>query len=340
MACWQSRVDRHGRAPRRVRLLALLCLAMVAGSAGAWGPVGHRTVGAIADEMLNPAARDAVATLLRDDQDREGRPSHRHSLAEVADWADEIRGTSADHPRWHYDNRPICEEPVATRNWCAQGECASAAFSEQLAILADRKRSTAERNEALKWVVHLAGDLHQPLHAADLAEGGNRIHVANGGRSGYRSGLGSLGNQAAHDGRERHGGASLHSFWDSHLVGMALHPQEGVASPEAMRQLLQDAREIDRATLTAPAEQWAQESNEIARRFALKIEGVGCAAGEGLHREDAPLVHLSHGYIQRAMRIADARLAQAGARLAYVLNETLGAQHGAGAPGTQPNSDP
>ncbi len=305
---------------RIARTCLLIILGLMQNLALAWGPVGHRAVGAVADDLLSTAARAQLAELLADDRDREGRPSSRHSLAEVADWADEIRGTPADHPHWHYDNRPVCDEPSEARSWCARGECASAAFSEQLSVLSDPHRSRSERNEALKWVVHLAGDLHQPLHAAELAEGGNRIRVDGNGRSGFRAGFAS----EHHDSRERHGGASLHGYWDNHLVAMALHPAEGVIPARSLQLLREDAREFDAARVAAPPEQWATESNEIARRFALVLDGVSCDSARD--REAIVNVHLSRAYQQRGAQIVEARLALAGARLAYVLNHTLGEQ--------------
>jgi len=312
---------RYGISSGRIgRTVLLLILGLMHGVALAWGPVGHRAVGAVADDLLSPAARAQLADLLADDRDREGQPSNRHSLAEIADWADEIRGTPADHPHWHYDNRPVCDEPSAARSWCAHGECASAAFSEQLSVLSDPHRGRAERNEALKWVVHLAGDLHQPLHAADLAEGGNRIRVDGNGRSGFRAG----GATEHHDNRERHGGASLHSYWDSHLVGMALHPEDGVIPAQSLQLLREDAREFDTARVAAPPEQWALESNEIARRFAMKLDGITCDTGAS--HEDISAVHLPRDYLRHGVLIVEARLALAGARLAYVLNHTLGEQ--------------
>jgi len=283
-----------------------LLLALAPGLAAAWGPVGHRAVGAVADQLLSPSAQAAVTELLADDRDRDGRPSDRHTLADVANWADEIRGGPDDHPRWHYDDMPICERTGGAPTWCARGECASAQLTAMLAVLADRHRSRAERNEALKWVVHLAGDLHQPLHAADLAQGGNKIHVAPYGR--------------AQESGHPHG-ETLHAFWDSRLVTLALRPRDGTIAPGSLQRLLDLAREEDPATVAASPAQWAAESNEIARSFALNIEGIGCDAPAG--RGAAPTVTLSRAYVTRAKQIVEDRLALAGARLAHVLNEAL-----------------
>jgi len=275
----------------------------------AWGPVGHQAVGAVADRLLTPATQAAVAELLADDRDRDGKPSGRRSLAEIAGWADEIRGEAGDHPHWHFDNQPVCQRNRPASSWCAQGECASAEISAQLAILADRKRSRSERNEALKWVAHLAGDLHQPLHAADFAEGGNLIHLTPHGRP-----------QRSHSSRR---GESLHAFWDTRLVTLALHPSRGTIPARSMKRLMQEAQAEDPAMLSKSPNQWAAESNELARSFALNIEGIDCNLE---HARRFPVVTLSDDYVAAAKKIVEQRLALAGARLAFVLNQALGEQ--------------
>jgi hypothetical protein len=273
----------------------------------AWGPVGHQAVGAIAQQMLTPAAQSAVAELLRGDLDRDGRPSGRTTLAEISEWPDEIRGTAADHPHWHYDNEPICGSDRPPSSWCAQGDCASAEVTAQLAILADRGQPQRQRNEALKWVVHLVGDLHMPLHAADFAQGGNLIKVAPAGRP--------------RPGRGARQADSLHWFWDNRLVILALHPSRGEIPPRSMRRLLEQAQAETAAQVAAGPDRWADESNRIARDFTLKIDGLGCAL-DGTR--DFPMVALSDEYVAQGKRIVEERIALAGARLAYALNRAVG----------------
>lgn len=283
----------------------LLLLALLPGVAAAWGPAGHRAVGAVADDLLTPATRSVVDDLLADDRDRDGRPSGRRHLAQIADWADEIRGLPGDHPHWHYDNQPVCASPAPETAWCPQGDCASAAIEAQLAVLADRRRSREERAVALKWVVHLAGDLHQPLHVADLAAGGNRIRVAPQGPSG---------------GAERRD-ESLHAFWDNHLVNLALHATHGEVPTRSLQALERRARGFSPAEVAAPPAQWAAESHELARDVALRVEGIDCGRGDpGKEIE----VVLDDAYVANGRRVVEQRLALAGARLAATLNRTLG----------------
>jgi hypothetical protein len=319
---------RQGAALIGARLTALIVIAvLLPGAAQAWGPAGHKAVGAVADSLLTPAARDAVAGLLADDRDGHGRTSGRSSLAEVADWADEIRGGPGDRPHWHYDNRPVCGVAAAddapAPAWCPQGDCASAQLPTLLAVLADDGRTRAERSVALKWVVHLAGDLHQPLHAADLAEGGNRIRVAPYGRT-VRRGDGQR--SAGHGPRKGRSGESLHAFWDSQLVNLALHPEDGNVPDAALARLLQQGRAASAGNVAAPPAQWAAESNRIARNFALDIDGVDCAERAALDAGEGPRVTLSRAYVTQGREIVEERLALAGARLAHVVNAALDPQ--------------
>ncbi len=289
----------HCRLRRPVAVLVAASAALLAQPSLAWGPLGHRAVGAVADALLTARARRQVERLLAGDLDRDGTASGRTTLAEVSVWADEIRGGDADRPRWHYDNMPVCGAAQDPASWCAQGECASARVGLLLAVLADPARPLRERNEALKWVVHLVGDMHQPLHAADYAEGATRVPVELAGRKDRRA-------------------LTLHGAWDVRLVEAALQAAHNQPPPpEALHALIERARRFDAAQQTTPVARWLAESNALARDVALHFPGFSC------EREDRGTVVLSRGYQQRAERVIRTQLALAGARLAAVLNRAL-----------------
>jgi hypothetical protein len=285
-------------------LLALAALMVSPASSLAWGPLGHRSVGAVADALLSPAAHAEVARLLADDRDRDGRPSGRTTLAEVSLWADEIRGTQSDRPAWHYDNMPVCGLAPPQATWCPEAQCASGRIEGLLAQLADRTAPPAKRRDALKWIAHLVGDLHQPLHAADYAQGGNQVHVEFAGRPAATP-------------------WTLHAAWDIRLVSSALHAWAGHAGasqipPEAsLRSLIARARRLPPAAREAPVAQWRAESNRLAREVALDYPGFRC---DGVGAD--PIV-LSADYQRRAQRVIVSQLALAGARLATVLDRAL-----------------
>lgn len=180
---------------RIFRVLPWLCLAVIASQAQpahAWGKLGHRVVGAYADQRLNPAARAEVLRLLAGEDEP--------TLAGVANWADEIRdGPQArkETSRWHYVNfaRDGCD--YSAGRFCKGGACVVGAIERFSAELADPARSDAERRDALKFLAHFVGDIHQPLHAGYADDrGGNSFQIN------YKT-----------------KGSNLHSVWDSLIIG-------------------------------------------------------------------------------------------------------------------------
>lgn len=284
---------------------ALLFVCCCAPSAWAWGPQGHRTVGAIADRLLTPASHAVVAQLLADDLDKFGNPSGRTTLEEVSDWADELHGTEAARGRWHYDDVPICGSSELAR-YCPDGQCNTEQLKRLIGVLADTRAAPRERNEALKWIVHLVGDIHQPLHAADNGDrGGNLVQVA---LVGVRT-----------RGRE-----NLHRAWDNDLVKMALHARGRQQPPRDIDTLAVEARKLTAEVGQGSPDSWAVESNNLARNVAYHYPGFAC------NNVPAGIVILDEAYQQQAEVVVRERLLLAGGRLATLLNQTL-----AGSPGTR-----
>jgi hypothetical protein len=286
--------------PMRKPIGSIILLAMWIATfpALAWGPQGHRTIGAIADRLLNAHARAVVADLLRGDLDKYGEPSHRTTLEAVSTWADEIRGTPASHPAWHYDNMPVCgREPRG--EYCREGECNTAQLERLIGVVSDTRATHHERNEALKWIVHLVGDIHQPLHAADNDdEGGNAVAVV---LAGVRT----------------RGRTELHGVWDSELVRLALRTRNTRQAPANMAALATAAERLRQSRGQGTPEQWARESNELARRVAYHYAGFAC------HVRPRRTIVLDVDYQRAAEQVVRDQLLLAGARLAAVLNQAL-----------------
>jgi hypothetical protein len=134
-------------------------------SAYAWGPIGHRVVGEIAQKRLKPEVAKKVEQIL------EGQ-----NLADVSNWADLIRSDPAwkKASPWHYvnieDKKKYKDTPPDKEGdviWAVEH------FSE---TLNNKQSSAQERKVALSFLVHFVGDLHQPLHVSRKADlGGNTI---------------------------------------------------------------------------------------------------------------------------------------------------------------------
>lgn len=171
------------------------CLAIIATLALiSWGGVGHRTIAAIAQNHLTPKAQAAIRNIIGDT-----------SLADISSWADEVRSSDpgfASTGPWHYINLPSGynhEQFVAA----VKSDTRPNVYSALLKCEADLKSDTTSakyRTIALKFVVHLIGDLHQPMHVSHADDqGGNLIKVTFNGDP-----------------------TNLHSLWDSRLINR--HP--------------------------------------------------------------------------------------------------------------------
>jgi hypothetical protein len=150
-------------------VLAGLCaLAAPSGPAWAWGAEGHQITGIIAQQHLSETAEQQIHALLGPED-----------LARASTWADEMRSTPSDFWRhragqWHYvtvagDDYQPSDMP--------RGGDAMSALAAYTAVLRDAGRDKEERRVALRFIVHIIGDLHQPLHAG--AGGNHHDHGGN-----------------------------------------------------------------------------------------------------------------------------------------------------------------
>ena len=149
---------------RRLALAAALLPGLAAPAQG-WGPVGHRTVGEIAQHHLTARAQAAVAALLGPE-----------TLADVSTWADEIRYLpewKRAEP-WHFISIDD-GETLATTARSPQGDVLEA-MERMEATLRDPAATAAKKAEALRFLVHFVGDVHQPLHVGRRGDaGGGKI---------------------------------------------------------------------------------------------------------------------------------------------------------------------
>lgn len=181
--------------PFRICLTFLLTLSALGATVTghAFGPDGHRIIAELAQRQLSQPALTEVRRLLGDQA--EG------GLAGIANWADDIRDDQAWRwtSRWHYVNFPRDTCAYDTERDCRNGRCIVAAIGEQATILGDRTRSDDERAQALRFLVHFIGDIHQPLHAGYGDDrGGNTFQVFYIGR-----------------------GSNLHALWDGGILRSA-----------------------------------------------------------------------------------------------------------------------
>src|SRR5262249_30474310 len=138
---------------------------LLSGQVRAWGPEGHAIVAEIAEARLTDAAKTQIAQLLAADD------SGAQHIDQIASWPDAIRQARPETGPWHFVDIPLdAAKYDASRN-CDQGNCVVQAIQKFVGVLRDRNQDKAARLEALKFIVHFVGDIHQPLHCeTDLSK--------------------------------------------------------------------------------------------------------------------------------------------------------------------------
>ncbi|MBF7073651.1 S1/P1 nuclease [Glaciecola sp. MH2013] len=153
----------------------LIATALIAASSVqqvyAWGQTGHRITGAIAEQYLSDDARAAIRALLPNE-----------SLAEASTYADEMRSNPSDFWQkeagpYHYVSVPVGESYKEHKHAPEEGD-AFTALNKFTKIVKDGKAPLEERQRALRFIIHIIGDLHQPLHAGNGTDrGGNDVKL-------------------------------------------------------------------------------------------------------------------------------------------------------------------
>lgn len=238
-------------------------------SAFAWGQKGHDTTAFIAENHLTPAAKAAVEQLL------DGK-----SMVYYANWLDNASNTPeyAYSKTWHYknidqgidyDKAPLLESGDIVR-----------AIDQQASVLLNDNASREERQLALKMVIHLLGDIHQPMHMGHKSDlGGNRWPVKYFGRD-----------------------SNLHSVWDSSLPESAhkwgyteWQQQIDRVSEEEENEILNDGNPY----------KWGEETYNICKQVYANTP------------ED---YKISYDYVAVWTPVIERQLLKGGLRLADLLN--------------------
>ena len=278
----------------KLRAFALAALLAVGTAANAWNATGHMVIAAIARANLDPIARAEAERLLKVGADRPGSDD----FVTVASWADDIRNDRKGTGPWHYKDLFFRDDDKAPANHAEEPNAVSK-IREFTAILKDKSKPDAQRADALRFIIHLVGDIHQPLHAT--------ARETDAHPKGDRG-----GNDFAILSTEERGPRNLHSLWDG---GAGLFPSfprdqvKGVADAEGRALMATLPRSGFPMESEEDPDKWAVESFNDARKTVYDTE-------EG--QEPTPK------YLENARALAARRATLAGYRLADLLNKTLG----------------
>jgi len=264
-----------------------------------WGRDGHDITAAIAQQLLTDSASQECATLL---------PSNNGQLIQIANWADEVKSKPAY--KWsaplHFINTPDWNcTYIRSRDCILNGVknfCVDGAIQNYTKRVVDSSIGLAQQAEALKFLVHFVGDIHQPLHVAFTSDkGGNTITGTFEGAS-----------------------TNLHSVWDTAIIVKRMTDDFGGSQTAFMDyiysqitgpwsgQAEQWVKCADSNPIGACSDEWAVESIEDACAYSY-VEADGKTHIEsGFDLEDP--------YYARNMPIIEMQLAKAGVRMAHVVN--------------------
>jgi hypothetical protein len=315
---------------------ALLASAVVAAAtpdrAAAWGNRGHEIVAMVAYQDLakDAAVQQKMVTILKKHPHLkehltkglpDGVPADEWMVRRAATWPDFARDYPKYHrPTWHYVNTPFLLAPDKKLQEAVEKKFSSVkenhgdiliAFPDSRRMVRDGKTDAEDRAVRLCWVLHLAGDIHQPLHAAALCtkelpggdRGGNAVWV--------RRGPGRFP-------------TTLHSYWDHVPDG------EPANAAEAAKLIRMETDFTAKERQVGDIGAWADESFELARTAAYRFNGeviqFALDVDGGDPPSNVPVVATDHeGYEKAAARVARKRMLLAGLRLADVLRADLGA---------------
>ena len=274
--------------------VATVCavIAWTATAPKAWGGQGHRLVAMVASTYLTSTARQNVAWLLGNS-----------SLADVSSWADQYLDGNVQTAVWHYVNIPALATTYDRNRDCpaqpgvAAGgrgdtwrDCVIDRILYNQERLANASLDRADRAVALKFLVHLVGDVHQPFHAIGVERGGNGIPVIAFGQT-----------DCSMDGVTPRP-CNLHGIWDGGLIA---HRRLGDLQYLTMLQQNIRHHRLDREPIGTPVE-WALQSHALARAALIQ-----------------PYAKVDEAYYSEQIRVVDERLALAGLRLAALINRSL-----------------
>ncbi len=269
----------------RMRIL-FFCIFMAGTTLFPWGIRGHRIVARIAENHLTENARQKVTELLKED-----------TLTKVANEADSYRSQS----KWkcaapfHYVS--IEDKEIYLNAQKAAGGDIVRALVYFEDVLRDKKSKPVAKALALKWLVHLVGDIHQPLHVGRACDrGGNSTEV-----SWFKA------------------KSNLHKVWDVELINY-----EELSFSEYATEIDKADEKTLAAWSTSNYLDWTAEAQTVRTQIYTCLSKDGCKAaaafGSCEKKSTEPVPNLEYAYIEKNRELLNRQLLKAGIRLAALLN--------------------
>ncbi len=303
-----------------------LLVAWTATPAQPWGCEGHETVALIAKKHLTPHALQMVTQTLQPlpIDPHLARFCHPAAnldvMANVATWADDEREVNRATEDWHFLDIPRDAQRSEVSSFCPTGGCVVTAIHDQLAVLQNVTADATARGEALMYIIHLVGDIHQPLHC-----------TTNGDRGANCVPVNYFNTKPTGNGSEYK--PNLHATWDSNIITRIPNNTD----PGHFADML-DAKFQPQVASWQQAginyEDWAWESHQAAEQTAYgKLSKAisiaprtpqiaNCTQNNNVGKRMLKLHEkIGQTYQDAAAPVIEEQLAKAGIRLAMVLNQ-------------------
>jgi hypothetical protein len=309
---------------------ALLIVIFASPAAHAWGCQGHEAVALIAEMHMTPQALAKVNEILKDSPidpalSRYCKETGLSPIAEASTWADDFRGVHPETGGWHFIDIPGDATQKDAAAACPEKEgCLPKALQAQWDILRAPSSTPQQRADALRFVIHFLGDIHQPMHdVGNNDQGGNCVPVEYFGAE----------PQLRNPQRESYA-PNLHGVWDSSIIGRMM-------GEKTVQQFASEINAAQAAQISGwmasgasiDAWKWAWEGHEVAENVAYAklpraipnekpVEMTSCAdANHASTRFLALHEDLEQPYQDATAPVVQQQIAKAAARLAGMLNE-------------------
>lgn len=283
-----------------------------------WGPSRHKFIGMQADKLLSDRARTEVATILK--------PLGQSSLGEIATWADEIKGGGPKdpdtiqflqdfpnmiHKAWHFVDLPFDATGYDRQKYgpFTNDTDVVQMIGKSVDVLRGKSNIMSKVN-ALRWVTHLVGDLHQPLHVA-CSYINDQNQLTGDPAEIIKKGLIDKSDQGGNKLiLPLHNDPTLHSYWDSLIPSVT--PAEAATGVAANLSPVK-APTGDPSTW---AEAWALDSILASRQAYQTIEISSKKGNKFLVTWEG-----KNAYDQRCAPLVGSQLVLGSQRLALLINE-------------------
>jgi S1/P1 Nuclease len=310
--------------PRSLYAATLLCVWLgAAPCAHAWGCKGHEIVAFIAESHLNAHAKEMVLRILAaspvDPTLARYCPLTGDPIADSSTWADDERKVRPETGPWHFIDIPRGASAADLSKFCpAATSCVTASLADQLRILRDPNATAQARADALRFLIHFVGDIHQPLHAITNNDlGGNCVPVDFFGHAPVQ-GAGKTGSY----------NPNLHEVWDVEIIERFSPDQTPQQVASTLEEKFKD--QLPKWQTASPNfDSWAWQSHELAEKISYgKLpQSIPIATPQpesACSDPGVPVVNppenIEEPYQDASAPVVQEQLARAGARLAGLLN--------------------